>query len=38
MTFIREFKQIATAGADRLLEVNFPKNVTLHMCVGCIQP
>ena len=22
----------------RLPEVNFPKNVTLRMCVGCIQP
>ena len=35
----REFKQIATAGADTAAaEVNFPQNETLRMYVGCIQP
>ena len=34
----REFKQIATAGADTAAGSKFPQNVILRMCVGCIQP
>ena len=34
----REFKQIATAGADTAAGSNFPQNVTLRMCVDCIKP
>ena len=34
----REFKQIATAGADTAAGSKFPKNETLRMHAGCIQP
>ena len=35
---IREFKQIATAGADTAAGSKFSQNEALRMYVGCIQP